>query len=104
MAFYNLFLMLSFRDKSYFYCVISIIAFLFHQLSFEGVGISDYFWPNRVWLGRSIELYSVAIMIAAGLKFVSAFLETKSNFPILHRLINVLLILMRIADNSNTIC
>jgi signal transduction histidine kinase/CheY-like chemotaxis protein len=92
MAFYNLFLMLSLGDKSYFYYVICITAFLFHQLLFEGVAY-QYLWPNRVWLGRSIELYSVAVMIAAGLKFISAFLETKRNFPGLHRLMNVLLVL-----------
>ena len=103
MAFYNLFLMLSLRDKSYFYYVICITAFLIHQLLFEGVAY-QYLWPNRVWLGRSIELYSVAVMIAAGLKFVSAFLETKSNFPLLHRFINIPLVSMRFADNSNTLC
>ncbi len=92
MAFYNLFLMLSLRDKSYFYYVICITALLFHQLLFEGVAY-QYLWPNRVWLGRSIELYSVAIMIAAGLKFISAFLETKSNFPLLHRFLNIPLVL-----------
>ncbi len=92
MVFYNLFLMLSLRDKSYFYYVICITTFLFHQLLFEGVAY-QYLWPNRVWLGRSIELYSLAILTAAWLKFISAFLETRRNFPGLHRLMNVLLVL-----------
>ncbi|HTY21503.1 MAG TPA: 7TM diverse intracellular signaling domain-containing protein [Desulfomonilaceae bacterium] len=92
MAFYNLFLMLSLRDKSYFYYVILIITFLFHQLLFEGVAY-QYLWPNRVWLGRSIELYSLAIMTAAWLKFVGAFLETRRNFPGLHKFMNLLLAL-----------
>ncbi len=92
MVFYNLFLMLSLRDRSYFYYVICITTFLFHQLLFEGVAY-QYLWPNRVWLGRSIELYSLAILTAAWLKFIGAFLETKPNFPALHRLLNVLLVL-----------
>ncbi len=92
MVFYNLFLMLSFRDKSYFYYVICIIAFLFHQLLFDGLA-NQYLWPNLIRLGRSIELLSVAIMIAAALKFISAFLETKSNFRLLHRFINIVIVL-----------
>ena len=89
---YNLFLLFSLREISYFYYVVCITSFLLFRSSFDGLA-NQYLWPDSVSTGRFVELFSIAMIIASGLKFTTTFLETRRRFPALHRLINVLLVL-----------
>ena len=92
MVLYNLFLFFSLRETSYLYCVLCLMSFLVYRLSFDGMA-NQYLWPNSVRTGRFVELLSIPMIVASGLKFTSTFLETRLHFPAFHRLIKLLLVL-----------
>lgn len=86
MFFYNLFLFLIARDRSYFYYVLYVLGFFFVQLGYTGIGF-QYIWPDLPWLQlRYFPLFTGATLVAS-ITFTRFFLETGKFAPRADRLL-----------------
>lgn len=90
MLFYNLFIYLSVRDRSYLYYIVYIAAFGLYQVSVNGAGI-EYLWPNNPWWANAATPFFIGLAALAGCQFARSFLHTHEHSPWVDR---VLLLLM----------
>ncbi len=96
MIFYNLFLLLSLKDKSYLYYIIYILSSTFFQIAYTGFGF-DFLWSaSPEWNSRA-NIFFVFLAGFWALKFCSSYLETDKNTPRLHMAFNVLMIISGIS-------
>lgn len=92
MIFYNLFLFISTKDKSYLYYVLYTAFISLTQTSLSG-------YTYRFIFNNSPHLYNKALIVFPGLAgicavlFVSSFLNTKQRTPLLHKLFGIILFL-----------
>ncbi|RZU47649.1 signal transduction histidine kinase [Fluviicoccus keumensis] len=87
MVFYNLFIWLSIREKSYLYYVIFVLCFCTLLATLDGFTY-QYLWPDAVWWnGRSVV---VTLCLALGLSMVFSkhFLHTERYNPFMNRLLS----------------
>lgn len=90
MFFYNLFIFLTVKDKSYLYYIFYILFVGLAQLVLNGYA-AKYFWPDSRWLSvNGFLLSGVFSGVATGV-FAQNFLKTKFYSPALNRLINVMI-------------
>ena len=90
MFFYNLFLLLTTRDRSYLYYIIYIVAVGIAQLDLTGYAFK-FLWPNDTWLSvNSLNISGIFSGIATAL-FSQSFLKTKKQYIALHRIFNLLI-------------
>lgn len=90
MFFYNLFLFLTTRDRSYLYYIIYIVAVGIAQLDLTGYAFK-FLWPNDTWLSvNSLNISGIFSGIATAL-FSQSFLQTKKHYITLHRIFNLLI-------------
>lgn len=84
MFFYNLFIWLSVRDKSYFYYILYILGIAMAQAGLQGFSFKFLFsnWPeiNKF----SVVLFSTLTGIGA-ISFTRSFLLLKERLPLIHR-------------------
>ncbi len=86
MAFYNLFIFISTRDKTYFYFVVLTISIFFYRFIVHGHAF-QYFWPNSLpWFS---DFFSIIffLIIAAVVLFIQSYLETEKNLPLFNKLL-----------------
>ena len=85
MFFYNVFLFLSTRDKSYLYYFLYIIGYIAFQFTSNGLSF-QYLWPNSLWWSN----YALPFFIFFGFNFLlffsRTFLQTKTITPIFDKL------------------
>jgi len=80
MVFYNLFIYLSVRERSYLYYIAYIGTFTLFQASIHGYGF-EYIWPdNTNWANISIPFLGVLSLFFASL-FARSILNTHELFP-----------------------
>lgn len=84
MALYHFFIFIVVRERSYLYYCITVSAFVFLQLNFDGRGFG-WLWPetpeiNQYGFPLSYNLYQMAV-----LTFISTFLQLKKNHILLYR-------------------
>ncbi|MCB9363049.1 MAG: GHKL domain-containing protein [Flavobacteriales bacterium] len=77
MIFYNLFVFLAVKDKSYIYYVVYIILILLTQTSLQGYPF-QYLWPNYPIINQYSLFILPALVGIAGMAFMNVFL--KVNF------------------------
>ncbi|MCR9142493.1 MAG: hypothetical protein NXI24_09595 [bacterium] len=86
MVFYNFFLFVWLRDRSYFYYVCFILGYGLIQAGVWGFA-HEYVFDWNLWLAN----YSIPLFIGFasffGLQFCRKFLDTKSRSPIAHKII-----------------
>ncbi|XDD49853.1 7TM diverse intracellular signaling domain-containing protein [Leptospira sp. WS92.C1] len=99
MAVYNLFLLLTVRDKSYFYYVFYILCFALFLMSQYGFAY-EYFWPEFSWGARRMNPFLAGVLELSILLFTRDFLDTKNTFPTLHKLNRFLIALCAVAAVS----
>lgn len=88
MIIYNLFLFVSIRDKAYLWYVLYILTVLFTQLSIFGFG-SKYLWHHNEWMSyQAVNIFTSLVGIAS-LEFFKIFNQTKENFPVTTRYLNI---------------
>lgn len=92
MAFYNFFIFISIRDKSYLYYIIWILGYGMYQLTLNGLAF-QYFWPNHIWWGNNSLPFFTFVGASAGLQFVRSFLKTDENLPVMDKIILGLIII-----------
>jgi len=90
---YNIFLLLSLKDSSYFYYTVSIFTILFFSLSVQGLALI-YLWPKLLVWNRLSLLIFAGLMVIALVKFSDNFLLVKSHTPKLHQVANIYMILI----------
>ncbi len=91
MILYNLFLLLSTKDKAYFYYILYVASIAVFLMINNGLA-QEYFWPNASswWNNRSIIIfgYLAAFWI---LQFSKTFLHMKKNSPVLKKIFTVVM-------------
>ncbi|MBP3952497.1 ATP-binding protein [Bacillus suaedae] len=91
MAFYNLFLYFSLRNKSYLFYVLFILVNLITHLAFTGLAY-QFIWPESVWWNnRSIVFFMCLTNIVAVL-FAKSFLDANTYIPRINILFNYLML------------
>ena len=85
LALYNLFLLLSIRDRSYLYYVLYLVAVLATQLAFLGVG-PFYLWAGNTWWSSNSTLILTLVTATLGMEFARNFIGTRRFAPGLHRI------------------
>jgi PAS domain S-box-containing protein len=89
MLVYNLFLLLSLREQSYFYYCLFLAAFILFQSAYDGTG-PRYLWPFLTAGNRFPILLFYYLFFFFLLGFTMAFLQTKQMAPRIHRFLTVL--------------
>ena len=88
MLIYNLFIYISIRDITYLYYVCFISAYLFFQLSLNGVAF-QYFWPNSLWWANISLPFFIFVAYFFAAQFTRYILDTPRNTPKMDKIIVV---------------
>ncbi|HMP28302.1 MAG TPA: 7TM diverse intracellular signaling domain-containing protein, partial [Saprospiraceae bacterium] len=91
MILYNLFIYFSTKDISYIYYVLYGTFITLLNASLSGYGF-EYLWPNLPYINKFQDFMGV-LSCVTGIFFVTNFLNTKENAPLLHKTFLGLLIL-----------
>lgn len=91
MLFYNLFIFLSVRDRSYLYYILYIASFGLYQVSVNGAGV-EYFWPDNPWWANAATPFFIGAAGFFGCQFARSFLQTAQHSRWLDRLLMGLMI------------
>jgi signal transduction histidine kinase len=78
MLFYNLFIYLSVRDRSYLYYILYIASFGLYQVSVNGLGV-QYLWPNWPWWANASTPFLIGAAGLFGCQFARSFLHTSEH-------------------------
>ncbi len=95
MAFYNLFIFLSVRDKSYLYYVLFIVTMTVFQLILNGYA-NQFLWPGYTWWGNVSTIFSVSLSLAFAFLFTQTYLNTKLYTPNINNIITAIVIIAMI--------
>ena len=87
---YNIFLFISLRDISYLYYLLYLFFQTFFFLCINGLG-QEFIWPEWVWFNNKVMPVSGGTVMVSMLLFISNYLSTKANTPILHKFLKMLL-------------
>ncbi|MCP3873544.1 MAG: SpoIIE family protein phosphatase [Desulfobacteraceae bacterium] len=93
MIFYNLFIFITVRDKSYIYYVLYIAGFSFFQMCLNGLAF-EYLWPEYPWWASRAVPFFVSFAVFNALLFIKNFLKSAINAPKLNKIINVLIFIV----------
>jgi two-component system, sensor histidine kinase RetS len=85
---YHLFLFLSLREKIYLYYVLWAGVLTLLQAVLQGYS-HQYLWPEQSWLGGQVMMVLLPVIVLAGARFTSVFLELPERRPGLSRLLNL---------------
>ncbi len=85
MAFYNLLILKSIRDVSYFYYAMMVLSTAIVLAGIEGIAFK-YLWPDTIWLNDVVPILSVASLVAFAALFFRSFLLLPETRPFLGRL------------------
>jgi serine phosphatase RsbU (regulator of sigma subunit) len=83
MLLYNLFLLLSLKDRSYLYYILYISSFMLFQISYTGFGF-EFLWPSSPWWNVRANIFFVFLSLFWALKFFSSYLMTRIHTPRMH--------------------
>ena len=92
MLFYNLFIYLSVRDRSYLYYILYIASFGLYQVSVNGLGV-QYLWPNWPWWANASTPFLIGAAGLFGCQFARSFLHTAEHSPWIDRTLMLLMAL-----------
>jgi signal transduction histidine kinase len=90
MLFYNLFIYLSVRDRSYLYYILYIASFGLYQVSVNGLGV-QYLWPNWAWWANASTPFLIGAAGLFGCQFARSFLHTSEHSPWIDRALMLLM-------------
>lgn len=92
MLFYNLFIYLSVRDRSYLFYILYIASFGLYQVSVNGLGV-QYLWPNWPWWANASTPFLIGAAGLFGCQFARSFLHTSDHSPWIDRALLLLMAL-----------
>ncbi|MBE9509296.1 MAG: PAS domain S-box protein [Bacteroidetes bacterium] len=82
--FYSLIVFFLLPEKSYLYYILSVVSFILFYVSYDG-SASQYLWPAHPSWNHFAITFLHAVTFIFILKFTSAFLETKTRFPLFNK-------------------
>lgn len=85
-AFYNFFIYLSIRDRSYLYYILWIFGYGLYQITLNGLSF-QYFWPDAVWWANNSLPLFIFLGLTACVQFGRSFLHTAKNAPAIDRVL-----------------
>ncbi len=85
---YNLFIMASVREASYFYLVVFTVAISLYSMAHNGLGF-QYLWPHAVWWANISHPVLSAVSSASSLQFTRAFLSVRRSAPRLNMVFTI---------------
>ncbi len=85
MVLYNLFVFFSVRESNYLYYVLYVASIALFFASLSGVSF-HYLWPHSTWWNDQSIVFFLACMVLFAALFTIRFLRVKENFPRLHHL------------------
>ena len=85
MALYNLLILKSIRDVSYFYYAMMVLCTAIVLAGIEGISFK-YLWPEATWLNDVVPIISVAGLVGFAALFFRSFLQLPETRPFLGRL------------------
>lgn len=94
MFFYNLFIFISIRDRSYLYYIAYILAFLIFQLTQNGIA---YELLNGLIVNTHYIPQIGSVLMLTSVYFAESFLNVKTNLPRYYRLYPVMKILLMLS-------
>jgi len=80
MAFYNLFVFISVRERSYLYYVVYVSFMCLFLAGMNGVTF-QFLWPESIWWNDQSIIVSLAVVILFALLFTRHFLDLPGNNP-----------------------
>ncbi len=105
---YNAMLYIGLRNRRYQFYSLYIAVFILLNLAYTGHGF-EWLWPEQVRLQLWIIPFLMFLLGLSGLLFASSFLNTRSNFPRMHRAliwfcgVSGLLLMALFAGNYNAL-
>lgn len=93
MLFYNLCLLISVRDVSYFYYIAYTSSLTLFQLAMTGYGF-EYGWPNLPQINDALVPLGICLISGFVLKFSQHILALKTQWPSMHQFFNVVVAMM----------
>ncbi len=92
MAIYNLFVLISIRDRSYLFYVMFIVSYAVLQGSLSGHSY-QYLWPDLIWWGsRSIPVLMCCSVCTMGL-FTRSYMDARNKFKKLNMILILVIII-----------
>jgi len=86
MAIYNLFLLMSVRERSYLYYVSFIVSYIFFQLTISGFAF-QYLWPDSSWWANNCLPFFMGLCVVTVGLFVVSYTDARKNFPFVYKII-----------------
>jgi signal transduction histidine kinase len=96
MFFYNLFLFISIRDRSYLFYIIYIAAIALAQATLLGYAFK-YFWPSLPYFNHLAVLLFSALSGIGAIQFARTFLLLETQLPVLNRWLNIFIVFYLLA-------
>lgn len=86
MVLYNLFLFISIRDMSYIYYSLFISVWILFQLTLNGFAF-QYLWPGQIWWANNCLPFFMSLIAVFATFFVREYLQVRTKFRQLDRII-----------------
>ena len=83
---YNAILYIGLRSRRYIFYAVYLASFALLNIAYTGHGFA-WLWPERVGLQLWIIPFLMELYGMTGLLFAASFLDTRSNFPRMHRIV-----------------
>ncbi|MFN6944601.1 MAG: sensor histidine kinase [Cytophagaceae bacterium] len=90
-AFYNLFLFFTIKDKAYLFYVLYIISVGLLSLCQDGLGF-QYLWPKSPGINNSMPSIALLMMVVGLLLYTKYFLTASIRLPLINEIINTFII------------
>jgi signal transduction histidine kinase len=85
MALYNFLIMLTVRERSYFYYIVYVLAVGFYSFARDGFGF-QFIWPNNPEVNVFVEPLSLYLLTVSLMMYAREFLNTKVYAPTLDKI------------------
>ncbi len=92
MIFYNLFIFISTKDRSYLYYILFVLFYGTFLITLNGVAF-EYLWPNWVWWANHCLPFFICTASLFGLLFARNFLNTRKIKPKFTIWMNILMVI-----------
>ncbi|MGA7593596.1 MAG: diguanylate cyclase [Gallionella sp.] len=83
---YNAILYIGLRSRRYIFYAVYLASFALLNIAYSGHGF-EWLWPEQIGLQRWIIPFMMVLYGMTGLLFAVSFLDTRNNFPRLHRIV-----------------
>lgn len=102
MAFYNLFLFCSLRERPYLIYITHIICTGLYVISLTGIGY-EYLWPELTWWNQRADMFFAGFALFFAAMFTRTFLTTETLLPKADFMLKLIMVLSLVMGLSSLI-